>query len=460
MAAGNPQYTESNIIGSLNSGITASTPTITASFFDKITGAARTPQTNIRLWVIDKGSEGFPNANYEIIYTPDVPTTTSGVTTFTSCVRGLLFYGTSLGAGTGKAHNEGATLGTVDLHYLFNLLTEILDGSKSPTGFKLSTRLGYELAGIVGARSFADATARDTAITAPSAGDFVYLVSTGTAWLYLAGAWTEVGSVSTPNASETAAGKVQVATTAESIAGTNTGTTGALLVPHPSDIGKNVQNNAHIYGASAVGSDSYAITVTPAPAAYAAGQKFTFKADVANTGAATLQVNALAAIAIKKDVSSALSTNDILAGQIVEVEYDGTNFQLSTPATGTKEHLRFNNAFTWDLASDKVIAHGLGVAPTWIRASSNLVGAGGGSIPIISHGSKNGATYSCRYTGNAYTGGGSVYEDGVKTDCIAFLKNLASTFATITVTMDATNVTFQRGDSDIGDVLFEFECGI
>lgn len=80
--------------------------------------------------------------------------------------------------------------------------------------------------------------------------------------------------------------------------------------------------------ASATGTDAYAITVVPAITAYAIGQEFTFIADVANTTGATLSVCGLTATAIKKDVSTALATGDILAGQVVKVMYDGTSMQL------------------------------------------------------------------------------------------------------------------------------------
>lgn len=82
------------------------------------------------------------------------------------------------------------------------------------------------------------------------------------------------------------------------------------------------------YAVDSVGTDSYAITPSPAITAYAAGQVFTFKAGTANTGAATLNVNGLGAKTIKKNVSADVNTGDILANQIVLVEYDGTNMQL------------------------------------------------------------------------------------------------------------------------------------
>lgn len=55
----------------------------------------------------------------------------------------------------------------------------------------------------------------------------------------------------------------------------------------------------------------------------------------ANTGAATINLNGLGAIAIRKSVSTALSAGDIMAGGIYELCYDGTNFQIPAAVGGT-----------------------------------------------------------------------------------------------------------------------------
>lgn len=96
--------------------------------------------------------------------------------------------------------------------------------------------------------------------------------------------------------------------------------------------------------ASAIGTDSYAITVVPAITAYATSQEFTFIADVANTGACTLNVCGLGAKTIKKDVSSDLATGDILLGQVVKVIYDGTNMQLISVESGLAKTTDITNA--------------------------------------------------------------------------------------------------------------------
>ncbi len=62
------------------------------------------------------------------------------------------------------------------------------------------------------------------------------------------------------------------------------------------------------------------------------GLSFTFKSNHSITGPATLAVNGLGAVSIKKEVSQNLIANDILNNQIVTVVYDGTNFQMTSKA--------------------------------------------------------------------------------------------------------------------------------
>jgi len=126
------------------------------------------------------------------------------------------------------------------------------------------------------------------------------------------------------NASTTTPGVVELPVQSEVDAGTASGGAGPLVVTPDTLRARNFND----YAVDSVGSDDYAITITPAITAYTAGQRFTFKAGTANTGACTLNVSGLGAKTIKKDVSSDLDTGDILANQIIEVEYDGTNMQM------------------------------------------------------------------------------------------------------------------------------------
>src|SRR6185503_15803006 len=75
--------------------------------------------------------------------------------------------------------------------------------------------------------------------------------------------------------------------------------------------------------------NAYIITPSPSIGVYTVGQRFSFKATNANTTTSTLNINALGAKTIvRADGITALVANDILAGQIVYVEYDGTNFVM------------------------------------------------------------------------------------------------------------------------------------
>jgi hypothetical protein len=102
----------------------------------------------------------------------------------------------------------------------------------------------------------------------------------------------------------------------------------AALAPTNLSIPPIVYNGKAVYAADGGASDAYAITLSPVPTSYVTGMIIRFKANTANTGAATLNVNSLGAKTIKKNASSDLIDNDIVANQIVEVVYDGTNFQM------------------------------------------------------------------------------------------------------------------------------------
>jgi len=81
--------------------------------------------------------------------------------------------------------------------------------------------------------------------------------------------------------------------------------------------------------AVATGTNTYAVTLAPALTAYAAGNTFIVKFTNANTGAATVNVNALGAKSIVKGAATELVSGDILAGSLATIAYNGTNFLLN-----------------------------------------------------------------------------------------------------------------------------------
>lgn len=93
----------------------------------------------------------------------------------------------------------------------------------------------------------------------------------------------------------------------------------------------------HLFGsrfaADAGANDTYTATLVPAPTAYITGEHYRFKANTANTGACTINFNALGAKTIKKvagGITTDLADNDIRAGQWVDLVYDGTNMQMQS----------------------------------------------------------------------------------------------------------------------------------
>lgn len=123
-------------------------------------------------------------------------------------------------------------------------------------------------------------------------------------------------------------------------------TTDSRLSPHdgataggvPHLTWKDSQNNEFTY-AAATGTNAIAITLAKAPAAYAAGQSFKFKAANTISGSATLNVNSLGAKTLKKkDVSggtlAALTSGDIIAGAVYTAFYDGTDMILESIDSG------------------------------------------------------------------------------------------------------------------------------
>lgn len=92
------------------------------------------------------------------------------------------------------------------------------------------------------------------------------------------------------------------------------------------------------FGADAGATDTYVVTLAPAPAAYVTGEHYRFKANTANTGACTVNFNSLGAKTIKKaagGITTDLADNDIRAGQWVDLVFDGTNFQIQSTLGNT-----------------------------------------------------------------------------------------------------------------------------
>jgi hypothetical protein len=95
------------------------------------------------------------------------------------------------------------------------------------------------------------------------------------------------------------------------------------------------QNGTPTWLGTVSGTDTITGAANIAPAAYARGQRFRGVTAGANTtNAVTLNVNGLGAKPVVKNGAVALAVGDLAAGQVFEVTYDGTNFQISGSTGG------------------------------------------------------------------------------------------------------------------------------
>lgn len=114
----------------------------------------------------------------------------------------------------------------------------------------------------------------------------------------------------------------------------------APFFPTLPSVPASVQNQGWVYAGTDTGAaNAYVITFVagqPVPTSYKTGMKVSFKALNTNTGASTINVNGLGTVAIRRATGVALAAGDITTGGIVELTYDGTNFQMANYlGTGT-----------------------------------------------------------------------------------------------------------------------------
>ena len=152
------------------------------------------------------------------------------------------------------------------------------------------------------------------------------------------------------------------------------------------------QKGSEIYVASTGSANAYKATYSPRIVALVAGLRLNFKANFANTGAATFNPDGLGDIAIKKlNGSTALGSGDIASGQAVTLMYDGTNLQMLSPVAVPV--LRKTGTFTRTMSTatgDQAVT-GVGFTPKILRILAGGDSATGG---FTYHNRSNGVSYN------------------------------------------------------------------
>lgn len=184
---------------------------------------------------------------------------------------------------------------------------------------------------------------------------------------------------------------------------------------------KDFQIGAEIYGASAVGTDAYAFTYSPVPI-LTVGMEFTFKADVANTGACTFNPNTLGAQAIVKKGNVPLETGDIVANQMVRVKWDGTNYQMISPSVDLK------------IATASDVLR--------LSADTNRNHNNDGTVKVKETRVTYGGIIRVKFAGqgNGFGGQGRIYVNGVATGTLRSFANGSYTTYSEDITINASDL--------------------
>ena len=135
---------------------------------------------------------------------------------------------------------------------------------------------------------------------------------------------------------------------------------------------------------SVTGTDTLTGTVVPALSAYATGNQFSFLVANTNTGAVTINVDGIGSKAITRTGTTALVAGDMVAGQAVEIIYDGTRFQLVN-----------GNSFT-----NLKVSGTLGVTGVATFTAQPIVSSLTASLPVFTDASKGLVSNTMTGTGN------------------------------------------------------------
>lgn len=213
-----------------------------------------------------------------------------------------------------------------------------------------------------------------------------------------------------PNANLTTKGIVQLPTQAQVDAKTSVGSTAANLALTPDKQRSTLLSDYVVDTGTA-----NVIVITPSPAitAYTTGQQFSLKmANTITSPTVSLNVSGLGAKSVIRNSLTSPVVGDLISGQIVVLEYDGTNFQITSPLadivapTGTpvQGDVLYNTGTSWvRLAAGTtpfvLTTGGAGGNPTWaanfsttrgvIADNTNVTTSGGGGTntdTTVTHG--------------------------------------------------------------------------
>lgn len=120
------------------------------------------------------------------------------------------------------------------------------------------------------------------------------------------------------------------------------------------------------------GDDAYVISTGLSLASLTAGFAFALKTTTGNTGACTLAVDSVAAVAIKVVDASGVRdpyNGEIAAGMTALLSYNGTNFILLNPSVRIKKYVAILSQTETSAPIASILENSLGGTPVWTRES-------------------------------------------------------------------------------------------
>lgn len=141
------------------------------------------------------------------------------------------------------------------------------------------------------------------------------------------------------------------------------------------------QELASTFAVTASGTNTYTATFSPVITAYTTNHRYFIKFTNANTAASTLNIDSLGAKDIKKSGTVALASGDISAGQILELIYDGTNFQIIGGVVGSGGTTS-SGIYTPTLTNIANTSARTAYSCVWMRVGSTVMVAGSVDLTV------------------------------------------------------------------------------
>lgn len=341
------------------SGVVIAATTVTVNSFNDIYGNALT--------MTDFGDKGYctvepDSTNAESFTFTNITTNANGTVTLGGIATSLAKSPYTETSGLVRSHVGGSKVVVTDTVAFFNTFANKVN-NETITGLYTFTQnpIGLNPGGITDASTTAIGIARASASPNRTIGTVTITIATPGVLTFATHGLTvndriqltTTGALPTGLSASTTYYVISAGLTANTFqvsatqGGTAINTTGSqsgvhtLIKTTPVAIVDTDTRFAPNNGAVATGSaNAFVVTLTPAITAYNKFQVYSFIANFAITGSATVAYNGLAALTFKKlDGATNLISGDIASGMVVQWMYDGTNAVILNPVA--------NNSFTF-----------------------------------------------------------------------------------------------------------------